>query len=54
MKKYFTFTIALLFLAFSLSAQTKTIVFGDLNVENVNISIVNTPYGTSSDAKGRW
>ena len=54
MKKSFTFIIALLFLAFSLSAQTKTIVFGDLSVENVNISIVNTPYGTSSDAKGHY
>lgn len=54
MKKNFTLVIALLFLAFSLSAQTKTIVFGDLGVENVNISIVNTPYGTSTDAKGHY
>ena len=54
MKKSFTFTIALLFLAFSLSAQTNTIVYGNLGVENVNISIVNTPYGTSTDAKGRY
>lgn len=38
----------------TLFAQTKTIVFGDLGVENVNISIVNTPYGTSSDAKGHY
>ena len=54
MKKSFTFTIALLFLAFSLSAQTNTIVYGNLGVENVNISIANTQYGTSSDAKGRY
>ncbi len=54
MKKGYTFTIALLFLAFTLSAQTKTTVYGNLGVENVNISIVNTPYGTSSDAKGRY
>ncbi len=53
MKKSFTFTIALLFLAFSLSAQTNTIVYGNLGVENVNISIANTQYGTSTDAKGR-
>jgi len=54
MKKTSTLTFLLLFLASSLSAQTKTIVYGNLNVENVNISIVNTPYGTSTDAKGRY
>lgn len=54
MKKSFTFTIALLFLAFSLSAQTNTIVYGNLGVENVNISIANTQYGTSTDTKGRY
>ena len=50
-------TLAVLFAIFgipTLFAQTKTIVFGDLSVENVNISIVNTPYGTSSDAKGHY
>ena len=35
-------------------AQTKTTVYGNLGVENVNISIVNTPYGTSTDAKGHY
>ena len=54
MKKTSTLTFLLLFLASSLSAQTKTIVYGNLNVENVNISIVNTPYGTSTDAKGHY
>lgn len=54
MKKNFTFTIALLFLSFSLSAQTKTTIYGNLGVENVNISIANTQYGTSTDAKGRY
>ena len=54
MKKTSTLTFLLLFLASSLSAQTKTIVYGNLNVENVNISIVNTPYGTSTDAKGSY
>ena len=33
-----------LFLASSLFAQTKTTVYGNLGVENVNISIVNTQY----------
>ena len=54
MKKNSTLTFLLLFLAFSLFAQTKTTVFGNLGVENVNISIVNTPYGTSTDAKGHY
>ena len=43
-----------LFLASSLFAQTKTTVYGNLGVENVNISIVNTQYGTSTDAKGHY
>lgn len=54
MKKNSTLTLLLLFLAFSLFAQTKTTVYGNLGVENVNISIVNTPYGTSTDAKGHY
>ena len=54
MKRNSILALLLLFLAFSLSAQTKTIVFGNLGTENVNISIVNTPYGTSSDAKGHY
>ena len=49
-----TLTLLLLFLAFSLFAQTQTTVHGNLGVENVNISIVNTPYGTSTDAKGHY
>ena len=35
-------------------AQTKATVYGNLGEENVNISIVNTPYGTSTDAKGHY
>ena len=54
MKKNFILALLLLFPASSLFAQTKTTVFGNLGVENVNISIVNTPYGTSSDAKGHY
>ena len=52
MKKNFILALLLLFFASSLIAQTT--VFGNLGVENVNISIVNTPYGTSTDAKGRY
>lgn len=54
MKRNSILALLLLFLAFSLSAQTKTIVFGNLGVENVNISIANTQYGTSTDAKGHY
>ena len=54
MKKSPTLTFLLLFVASSLFAQTKTTVYGNLGVENVNISIVNTPYGTSTDAKGHY
>ena len=54
MKKNFILALLLLFLASSLFAQTKTTVYGNLGVENVNISIVNTPYGTSTDAKGHY
>ena len=54
MKKNTILAIILLFLAPTLFAQTKTIVYGNLGVENVNISIVNTPYGTSTNAKGHY
>lgn len=46
-------TIVLLCLLGSLRSQT-TRVYGNLGVENVNISVINTQYGTSSDAKGRY
>ena len=35
-------------------AQHKTVVYGNLGVGNVNISIVNTRYGTSTDTKGHY
>ena len=54
MKKIYL-VVLLVALAFqSAVAQTKTTVFGNLGVENVNISIVNTQYGTSTDAKGHY
>lgn len=46
--------IVLLCLLGPLGAQTKTMVYGNLGVENVNISVLNTQYGTSSDAKGHY
>ncbi len=54
MKKIY---LIVLFAALSFQSavgQTKTTVFGNLGVENVNISIVNTPYGSSTDAKGHY
>ena len=54
MKKSAIFTLLLLFFASTLFAQTKTTVYGNLGVDNVNISIVNTQYGTSTDAKGHY
>ena len=35
-------------------AQTKTMVYGNLGVENVNISVLNTQYGTVSNAQGQY
>ena len=54
MKRKSILVLFLLFFAFSLFAQTKTTIYGNLGEENVNISIVNTPYGTSTDAKGHY
>ena len=47
----------MLFAAFTLQSavgQPQTTVFGNLGMENVNISIVNTQYGTSTDVKGYY
>ena len=51
-----TFLLMLFCLGFiSLAkAQQKTVVYGHLGMENVNVSISNTPVGTSSDAKGQY
>lgn len=39
---------------FQATAQNKTVVYGNLSVENVNISISNSAHGTSTDAKGYY
>jgi hypothetical protein len=36
------------------TAQHKTVVYGDLGVSSVNISIVDTQHGTSTDAEGHY
>lgn len=45
---------ACLMVSLSATAQHKTVVYGDLGVSNVNISILNTRNGTSTDAKGHY
>lgn len=54
MKKSILFTVFLLSMTVTLFSQTKTIILGALGVQNVNVSVLNTQYGTSSDAKGHY
>ena len=35
-------------------AQTKTVVYGNLGMENVNISVLNTQHGTVTNAQGQY
>ena len=55
MKKLYI-AILLLFIPFqSLWAQgQKTVIHGNLGVENVDISVLNTQYGTSTNTKGHY
>ena len=55
MKKiYILLLFAALTFQSTVAQNAKTIVHGNLGVENVNISIANTQYGTSTDTKGRY
>ncbi len=47
-------TLFVISLNFTATAQHKTVVYGDLSVSNVNISVLNTRRGTSTDAKGQY
>ena len=50
-----TFAISLFFLVcVNVCAQQKNIIVGNIGVENVNISVAGTPYGTASDVKGDY
>lgn len=53
MKKLFLLSLCSIF-CIAVSAQTKTTVYGDLGLENVNISVLNTQYGTVSNAQGQY
>ena len=55
--KYYYFIlllVACLLVSLNATAQHKTVVYGNLGTSNVNISIANTSYGTSSNAKGKY
>ena len=41
-------------MAFRGLAQTRTVVYGHLGVENVNISVIGVPQGTVTDAQGNY
>lgn len=47
-------TLFVLGIAFQATAQHKTVIHGNLGLENINISIGNTALGTSTDAKGHY
>ena len=53
MKKIIISFLLLLFCA-TLSAQNKTVIYGNLGVENVNISVIGTQQGTVTNAKGGY
>ena len=53
MKRIVISFLSLLFCA-TLSAQTKTVVYGNLGVENVNISVIGTQQGTVTNAMGDY
>ena len=52
MKRLYLFF--LFFLPFAAIAQTPVKIYGNLGLENVNISVLNTQYGTSTDARGNY
>ncbi len=42
------------FFSMALTAQNKTVVYGNLGVDNVNISVLDTQHGTVSNAQGQY
>lgn len=52
MKRFYL--LLLFFLPFAAFAQTPMKIYGNLGLENVNISVLNTQYGTSTDARGNY
>ena len=54
MKQLYIVALLILGSVFPAAAQQKTKVYGNLGVENVNISVSNTLYGTTTDANGQY
>ena len=55
MKKTFLLLMFIcLALVFRATAQNKTKVYGNLGLENVNIQVSNTTWGTTTDARGHY
>lgn len=54
MKKVFLFSLFLLWSAVTLFSQTKTLVHGNLGVQNVHVIVTDTKQGTVTDAKGNY
>ena len=47
-------SLMILFSTISIFAQNRTTIYGNVGVENANIRVLNTQYGTSSDVKGNY
>jgi hypothetical protein len=47
-------SLMILFSTISIFAQNLTTIYGNVGVENANIRVLNTQYGTSSDVKGNY
>ena len=54
MKQSLLLLLLALIMAFRGLAQTRTVVYGHLGVENVNISVLGLPQGTVTDAQGNY
>lgn len=54
MKKVILFALFLLWSADTLFSQTKTLVHGNLGVQNVHVIVTDTKQGTVTDAKGNY
>ena len=54
MKRSLLLLLLALTMAFRGLAQTRTVVYGHLGVENVNISVLGIPQGTVTDAQGNY
>jgi hypothetical protein len=54
MKRHLLLFLLALSVVFHSLAQTKTVVYGHLGVENVNISVIGIPQGTVTDTQGNY